>query len=63
MTASPKLPVDTAFSDLGLNDAVLKALVDVGYETPSPIQARTIPHILAGTDEIGRASCRGRLYI
>ena len=35
---SPKVPIEPAFRDLGLNDAVLKALVDVGYETPSPIQ-------------------------
>jgi ATP-dependent RNA helicase DeaD len=48
-------PVETSFKDLGLNDAVLKALVDVGYETPSPIQAKTIPHILAGTDVLGQA--------
>ncbi|HEY3644410.1 MAG TPA: DEAD/DEAH box helicase, partial [Gammaproteobacteria bacterium] len=43
------------FSDLGLSDAILKALKDVGYETPSPIQAKTIPHILAGTDVLGQA--------
>ena len=48
---SPKPPVETAFSDLGLSDALLKALSDVGYETPSPIQARTIPHIF------GNCSC------
>ncbi len=54
MTAA-KPPIDTAFTDLGLTDAVLKALKDVGYESPSPIQARTIPHILAGTDVLGQA--------
>jgi ATP-dependent RNA helicase DeaD len=55
MTSSPKPPVETSFKDLGLSDAVLKALVDVGYESPSPIQAKTIPHILAGTDVLGQA--------
>jgi ATP-dependent RNA helicase DeaD len=55
MTSSPKPPIEISFKDLGLNDAVLKALVDVGYESPSPIQARTIPHILAGTDVLGQA--------
>ncbi|HEX5340786.1 MAG TPA: DEAD/DEAH box helicase [Gammaproteobacteria bacterium] len=45
----------SAFRDLGLAPALLKALQDVGYETPSPIQARTIPHILAGTDVLGQA--------
>jgi ATP-dependent RNA helicase DeaD len=44
-----------AFSDLALSDAVLKALRDVGYETPSPIQAATIPHLLAGSDVVGQA--------
>ncbi|MCU1585597.1 MAG: cold-shock protein [Microbacteriaceae bacterium] len=43
------------FSELGLNDAVLKALKDVGYETPSAIQAATIPLLLAGRDVVGLA--------
>lgn len=43
------------FSDLGLGDAVLKALGDVGYETPSAIQAATIPALLAGRDVVGLA--------
>jgi ATP-dependent RNA helicase DeaD len=44
-----------AFRDLGLDPGLLKALQDVGYETPSPIQARTIPHLLAGADVLGQA--------
>ncbi|BDI22329.1 DEAD/DEAH box helicase [Herbiconiux sp. L3-i23] len=43
------------FSDLGLSDPVLKALKDVGYETPSAIQAATIPLLLEGRDVIGMA--------
>src|SRR5660397_43071 len=43
------------FSDLGLDAAVLKTLKDVGYETPSAIQAATIPPLLAGRDVIGLA--------
>ncbi|WP_214466063.1 DEAD/DEAH box helicase [Microbacterium flavescens] len=43
------------FSDLGLGDAVLKALRDVGYETPSAIQAATIPPLIAGRDVVGLA--------
>ena len=39
---------ETTFADLGLSDHVLRALKDVGYETPSPIQAATIPPLLAG---------------
>jgi ATP-dependent RNA helicase DeaD len=43
------------FSDLGLDDAVLKVLKDVGYETPSAIQAATIPLLLEGRDVVGLA--------
>ncbi|HWI31191.1 MAG TPA: DEAD/DEAH box helicase [Microbacterium sp.] len=43
------------FSDLGLGESVLKALRDVGYETPSAIQAATIPTLLAGRDVVGLA--------
>ena len=44
-----------AFADLGLAPPVLAALADVGYEAPSPIQAATIPVILAGHDLLGQA--------
>jgi ATP-dependent RNA helicase DeaD len=40
---------------LGLTDPILEALSAVGYETPSPIQARTIPAMMAGTDVLGQA--------
>ncbi|MFC6355887.1 DEAD/DEAH box helicase [Luethyella okanaganae] len=43
------------FSELGLDDAVLRVLKDVGYETPSAIQAATIPPLLAGRDVVGLA--------
>jgi ATP-dependent RNA helicase DeaD len=43
------------FAELGLGDAVLKALKDVGYETPSAIQAATIPPLLSGRDVLGVA--------
>lgn len=49
-------PADTVrFKDLGLPETLLKALDAVGYETPSPIQARTIPHLLEGRDVLGQA--------
>ena len=44
----------TTFADLGLPDSLLAALREVGYETPSPIQAATIPALLAGRDMIGQ---------
>jgi ATP-dependent RNA helicase DeaD len=43
------------FAELGLDDAVLKALRDVGYESPSAIQAATIPSLLEGRDVVGLA--------
>lgn len=43
------------FRSLGLSDAVLHALDTVGYESPSPIQAAIIPHVLAGRDVLGQA--------
>jgi len=43
------------FGDLGLSPAALGALEDIGYECPSPIQARIIPLILEGRDVIGQA--------
>jgi ATP-dependent RNA helicase DeaD len=45
----------TTFADLRLSDAVLSALRDVGYESPSPIQEQAIPHLLDGKDVIGQA--------
>jgi len=45
----------TAFSELALNKSLLKALDEVGYETPSAIQAATIPLLLDGKDIIGQA--------
>lgn len=44
-----------SFTDLGLAQPILDALQEVGYETPSPIQAETIPHLLEGKDVIGQA--------
>ncbi|MEZ5186218.1 MAG: DEAD/DEAH box helicase [Candidatus Nanopelagicales bacterium] len=44
-----------AFIDLGLSDALLRTLNEVGYETPSPIQAATIPLLLDGRDVVGLA--------
>jgi ATP-dependent RNA helicase DeaD len=43
------------FSSLGLPENLLKTLQDIGYETPSPIQAETIPPLLAGRDLLGQA--------
>jgi len=45
----------SSFNELALNKSLLKALDEVGYETPSPIQAETIPLLLDGRDIIGQA--------
>ncbi|WP_127792238.1 DEAD/DEAH box helicase [Agromyces sp. LHK192] len=52
---APEEPAGLSFSDLGLDGPVLKALDDVGYETPSAIQAATIPTLLEGRDVVGLA--------
>ena len=44
-----------SFRDLALIEPLLKALDDVGYETPSPIQAQVIPLMLQGKDVLGQA--------
>lgn len=43
------------FDDLALIPPVLKAISEVGYETPSPIQAHSIPPLLEGHDLLGQA--------
>jgi superfamily II DNA/RNA helicase len=43
------------FSDLGLSSKVLAAVEAAGYETPTPIQAQAIPHVLARKDVLGVA--------
>lgn len=45
----------TTFADLGIDTRVLQALDEVGYESPSPIQAATIPALLAGRHVVGLA--------
>lgn len=48
-------PSPPEFRDLALAEPVLKALNDVGYETPTPIQAEIIPLVLEGRDVLGQA--------
>ncbi|MFQ5747897.1 MAG: DEAD/DEAH box helicase [Planctomycetota bacterium] len=44
-----------AFEELGLAAPILRALADVGYEAPTPIQARVVPLLLAGRSVVGQA--------
>lgn len=43
------------FDQLPLSGPILQALEEIGYESPSPIQAATIPHLLEGRDLLGQA--------
>ncbi|MDT5095853.1 MAG: ATP-dependent helicase DeaD [Mycobacterium sp.] len=44
-----------SFADLHIHPSVLQAVGDVGYESPSPVQAATIPAMMAGSDVVGMA--------
>ena len=44
-----------SFNDLSLSAPIIKALKNVGYESPSPIQAKIIPFVMDGRDVIGQA--------
>ena len=46
---------ETLFSDLGISAEILRAVEDMGYTHPSPIQKQTIPFLLEGRDVIGQA--------
>ena len=49
------MPEPPTFASLGLSAPLLETLAQLGYEAPTPIQARTIPALLAGRDLIGQA--------
>tara|TARA_R110002072_G_scaffold13418_5_gene56163 strand:- start:10947 stop:12986 length:2040 start_codon:yes stop_codon:yes gene_type:complete len=52
MSANPEI---THFNQLNLPDSLMKAIEEVGYETPSPIQCQTIPLLMEGSDVLGHA--------
>ena len=56
-TVVPKMKEDyvTTFTDLQLSEPLLRALAAEGYESPTPIQAQSIPSLLAGKDLLGIA--------
>ena len=51
----PPEPVRTVFADLGLSPEVLRAIDDMGYRHPTPIQEQAIPYVLMGRDVMGTA--------
>ncbi|MGI8711411.1 MAG: DEAD/DEAH box helicase, partial [Acidimicrobiales bacterium] len=46
---------ENTFAQFGLSKDLMKAIIDVGYETPSPIQVKCIPLLLASKDIVGQA--------
>ena len=56
-TKSNRMTTETfqTFEELGLNENILKALQEMGFEKPSPIQAQGIPAVMQGSDVIGQA--------
>jgi superfamily II DNA/RNA helicase len=52
---TPDEPPRTTFADLGLSDDVLRAIHDMGYRHPTPIQEQAIPVVLMGRDVLGAA--------
>ena len=52
---NPDEDVGVTFRELGLDPKILRALDDIGYETPTPIQARAIPEALKNRDVLGIA--------
>jgi ATP-dependent RNA helicase DeaD len=56
MIAAPMSePIPASFDNLGLSEALLAAVREVGYESPSPIQQAAIPPLLEGRDLLGQA--------
>jgi len=55
MKAGSEAISEVGFASLGLPFNILRAIEEQGYETPSPIQAESIPHLLEGKDVLGLA--------
>jgi superfamily II DNA/RNA helicase len=53
-SAAPE-PSRPTFADLGLSDSVLRAIAEMGYRHPTPIQEQAIPTVLMGRDVLGTA--------
>src|SRR5687768_8063490 len=43
------------FSDFGLDPTILRAVTELGYHEPTPIQAQAIPVVMSGRDVMGAA--------
>ena len=54
-TAVQPVPAISTFAEIGLHPALLQAVSDTGYITPTPIQAQALPSVMAGNDVMGAA--------
>lgn len=54
-TAAAEAPAASGFAALGLSEPVLRAVAEMGYTQPTPIQAQAIPTVLMGRDVLGCA--------
>jgi superfamily II DNA/RNA helicase len=48
-------PAATTFADFGLAEPILRAVTELGYREPTPIQAQAIPLVIQGRDVMGAA--------
>jgi superfamily II DNA/RNA helicase len=55
VAGAPPEPARVVFADLGLSEEVLRAIDDMGYRHPTPIQEQAIPYVLMGRDVMGTA--------
>ena len=56
LTVGDDVEQQSGFVSLGLRPELLKALDELGYEEPTPIQRETIPYLMAGKDLLGQAA-------
>ena len=54
--AAPLPPANDGFATLGLSDTLCQVVAELGFATPTPVQARAIPLLLAGRDLIGQST-------
>lgn len=54
-SSGTQVPADFQFGELQLSESVRRAIWEMGYRQPSPIQAAAIPPLLAGKDVVGQA--------
>jgi ATP-dependent RNA helicase RhlE len=55
VTINPTEPVAVTFADFGLHPDIGRAITDMGYTVPTPIQAKAIPVVMTGMDVMGAA--------